>query len=84
MTFAGNESSSRNSEIVHGGLYYEPRSLKATLCVAGRHLLYAYCASRGVTAKKLGKILVATSEDQVLTVPAWHHLRTVPPSRAGR
>lgn len=51
---------------MHGGLYYEPGSLKATLCVAGRQLLYDYCAVRGVTAKKLGKILVATSDDQVL------------------
>ena len=51
---------------MHGGLYYEPGSLKATLCVAGRQLLYDYCGVRGVTAKKLGKILVATSDDQVL------------------
>mmetsp|Transcript_11758 Transcript_11758/g.35268 ORF Transcript_11758/g.35268 Transcript_11758/m.35268 type:complete len:257 (-) Transcript_11758:1025-1795(-) len=62
---AGTETSSRNSEIVHGGLYYEPGSLKAKLCVAGRHLLYDYCSQRGITAHKLGKLLVATSDDQV-------------------
>ena len=44
----GEETSSRNSEVIHAGIYYERGSLKGTLCVEGRHLLYAYCAARGV------------------------------------
>jgi len=56
----GTGASSRNSEVVHGGLYYAPGSLKARLCVAGRRLLYAYCAERGVAHRKLGKFVVGT------------------------
>ncbi len=61
----GFETSSRNSEVIHGGLYYPQGSLKATCCVAGRHRLYAYCAAHGVPHSRLGKLIVATSEDEI-------------------
>jgi L-2-hydroxyglutarate oxidase LhgO len=61
----GTETSSRNSEVVHAGLYYPTGSLKARLCVAGRHALYAYCAERGIAHRRCGKLVVATAEDQV-------------------
>ncbi|MGH7092990.1 MAG: NAD(P)/FAD-dependent oxidoreductase, partial [Stellaceae bacterium] len=61
----GFETSSRNSEVIHGGLYYPKGSLKATACVAGRHRLYAYCEEHGVPHARLGKLIVATSEDEI-------------------
>lgn len=64
-TAHGTGTSSRNSEVVHAGLYYEPGSLKARLCVRGRELLYAYCAERGVDVRRCGKLLVATRADDV-------------------
>jgi L-2-hydroxyglutarate oxidase LhgO len=64
----GMQTSSRNSEVIHAGLHYEPNSLKARLCVAGRDLLYAYCAERGIPHRRCGKFTVATSEDQVWTL----------------
>lgn len=59
----GTGISSRNSEVIHAGLYYAPGSLKATLCVLGKALLYAYCETRHVGHKRLGKLLVASGED---------------------
>src|SRR6201996_3964118 len=61
----GFETSSRNSEVIHGGLYYPQGSLKATACVEGRQRLYAYCAEHGVPHKQLGKLIVATSDDEI-------------------
>jgi L-2-hydroxyglutarate oxidase LhgO len=61
----GFETSSRNSEVIHGGLYYPAGSLKATSCVAGRQRLYAYCRDHGVPHAEIGKIIVATSEAEV-------------------
>jgi L-2-hydroxyglutarate oxidase LhgO len=61
----GTVTSSRNSEVIHAGLYYAAGSLKARLCVQGKQLLYAYCAERGISHQRCGKLVVATSEDQV-------------------
>jgi len=64
-TSFGTETSSRNSEVIHAGIYYPPGSLKARHCVAGKHKLYDYCAGRGIGHRRIGKIIVATSDDQI-------------------
>lgn len=56
---------SRNSEVVHAGLYYPSGSLKAELCVRGREQLYAWCRDRGVDHRRLGKLVVATTEREI-------------------
>jgi L-2-hydroxyglutarate oxidase LhgO len=61
----GSGTSSRNSEVIHAGIYYPTGSLKATLCVEGRTRLYEYCAARGILHRRVGKIIVATSSDEV-------------------
>lgn len=61
----GNETSSRNSEVIHAGIYYPKGSLRARLCVAGKHALYHFCESHGVAAPKLGKLIVAIDEGEV-------------------
>ncbi len=64
-THLGAHSSSRNSEVIHAGIYYAPGSLKARLCVAGRDALYEFCAAEGVPHERIGKIIVATSDDEI-------------------
>jgi L-2-hydroxyglutarate oxidase LhgO len=66
----GTETSSRNSEVIHAGLYYPALSLKATSCIAGRHALYDYCRDHGVPHARLGKLIVATGEEEIPGVAA--------------
>jgi L-2-hydroxyglutarate oxidase LhgO len=61
----GTETSSRNSEVIHAGIYYPTGSLKARSCVAGKHALYRYCAERGIPHVNCGKLIVATDERQL-------------------
>jgi L-2-hydroxyglutarate oxidase LhgO len=70
---AGMETSSRNSEVIHAGLYYPTGSLKATLCLEGRDALYTYCENRGIAYRRCGKLIVATSSTQLEKLSAIHN-----------
>jgi L-2-hydroxyglutarate oxidase LhgO len=69
----GTGTSSRNSEVIHAGIYYPTGSLKATLCVQGRAQLYAYCQEHGVPHQRLGKVIVATTEAERPTLAKYLH-----------
>jgi L-2-hydroxyglutarate oxidase LhgO len=60
----GTETSSRNSEVIHAGIYYPAGSLMARACVEGKHMLYEYCQDRGVPYARCGKLIVATNEEE--------------------
>ncbi len=64
----GTGTSSRNSEVIHAGIYYAKNSLKARFCTQGKKLLYQYCREHGVAHKNSGKFIVATAPDQVATL----------------
>jgi L-2-hydroxyglutarate oxidase LhgO len=68
----GSHTSSRNSEVIHAGIYYASGSLKARLCVTGKHALYAYCEREGVPHERLGKVIVATRDEEI---PVLERLR---------
>jgi L-2-hydroxyglutarate oxidase LhgO len=68
----GEHTSSRNSEVIHAGLYYKPGTLRQHLFPRAAHLLYAYCAEHGVPHKRLGKLVVARKADEVVTLR--HHM----------
>jgi L-2-hydroxyglutarate oxidase LhgO len=61
----GTGTSSRNSEVIHGGMYYPTGTLRARHSVAGRRMLYAYCERRGVAHRKLGKLVVAANDSEI-------------------
>jgi L-2-hydroxyglutarate oxidase LhgO len=67
----GTHTSSRNSEVIHAGIYYAPGSLKAKLCVRGRKALYEYCDSGNLPHQRVGKIIVATTEAEVATLEKY-------------
>ncbi|MCU0868959.1 MAG: NAD(P)/FAD-dependent oxidoreductase [Burkholderiales bacterium] len=67
----GEHTSSRNSEVIHAGIYYAAGSLKARLCVDGKHRLYAYCAARGIAHRRCGKLLVASTPDEIPVVRGY-------------
>src|SRR5262245_57441065 len=67
----GTQTSSRNSEVIHAGIYYPPGSLKARLCVEGKRRLYAYCVERRIAHRQIGKIVVATEEAEIPVVASY-------------
>jgi L-2-hydroxyglutarate oxidase LhgO len=76
----GTHTSSRNSEVIHAGIYYPKGSLKARSCVAGKELLYEYCVAHGVPHQRCGKLIVSTSEkqsDELLSIQQKAHANGV-------
>ena len=67
----GSEISSRNSEVIHAGIYYPTGSAKAALCVRGKALLYEHCAAYKVPHRRVGKVIVATAEAQLATLRSY-------------
>ena len=67
----GTHTSSRNSEVIHAGLYYPKGSLKARLCVSGKSMLYDYCAGHGVPHRNSGKIVVAVTAGEIATLRSY-------------
>lgn len=68
----GSGTSSRNSEVIHAGMYYPTGSLRALHCVRGRRMLYEFCASHGVPHRKCGKLIVATNDAELARIETIH------------
>ncbi|KAF5842890.1 FAD dependent oxidoreductase [Dunaliella salina] len=68
----GSETSSRNSEVIHAGLYYPPGSLKSTMCIEGNRALYDFCGQRAIPYKNTGKLVVASTKEQIPALRALH------------
>ena len=76
----GTGISSRNSEVIHGGMYYPTGTLRGRHCVRGRRMLYEFCASHGVPHRKCGKLVVATNEaelEKILAIEKQGHINEV-------
>lgn len=71
--YIGAETSSRNSEVIHAGIYYQTNSLKHQACLLGRRRLYSYLESRGINHRRCGKLIVATTPDEVVKVEGIYH-----------
>ncbi|MFH1386154.1 MAG: NAD(P)/FAD-dependent oxidoreductase [bacterium] len=69
----GQETSSRNSEVIHAGIYYPKDSLKSLLCLQGNKLLYQFCAENGVKHKKCGKIIISTNEAEAKKIESIYN-----------
>ena len=69
----GMETSSRNSEIIHAGIYYPQNSLKANLCVSGKAKLYEYCKNRAIPHSRIGKLIVATDDNEIDVLKQYQH-----------
>jgi L-2-hydroxyglutarate oxidase LhgO len=67
-TSFGQETSSRNSEVIHAGIYYTKDSLKARLCVEGKWMIYDYCKKYDIPYNNCGKLIVATSEEEISVI----------------
>jgi L-2-hydroxyglutarate oxidase LhgO len=67
----GTQTSSRNSEVIHAGIYYANGSLKAQYCVAGKKMLYAYCRHKTIPHKRIGKLIIANSDREVAILATY-------------
>ncbi|MEO9529029.1 NAD(P)/FAD-dependent oxidoreductase [Roseibium sp.] len=72
----GSETSARNSEVIHAGIYYSPGSLKAALCLPGKNQLYRFCADNGIAHERIGKLIVAADEAQLPELERLHRQAT--------
>jgi L-2-hydroxyglutarate oxidase LhgO len=72
----GSHTSSRNSEVIHAGIYYPPDSLKAKYCLQGKARLYDYCQAKGIAHRKIGKLILATSKNEINTLKNYQQRAT--------